>query len=92
MLIHMYQPPAVRLLDENRTRARILGEEATAQYPDQPWNAVERHLAGEWHMVRGNSALDWADVRHDAHAAWQAATLEAATRLCDDLPVFDRAA
>ena len=50
MLIHLHQPSAVQLLDETRTRARILGEEATQQYPDQPWNAVERHLAGEWLM------------------------------------------
>ncbi|HVI27008.1 MAG TPA: hypothetical protein VM576_12620 [Xanthomonadaceae bacterium] len=92
MLIHLHQPSAVQLLDETRTRARILGEEATQHYPDQPWNAVERHLAGEWLMMRGNSPLDWTDVRHDAHAAWQAATLECATRSCDDFPVFDRAA
>jgi len=92
MLIHLHQPAAVQLLDESRTRARILGEEATQMYPDQPWNAVEAHIAGEWHVLRGDSTLDWSEVRDDAHAAWQAATLECATRLCDDMPVFDRAA
>lgn len=92
MLIHLHQPPAVQLLDETRTRARILGEEATQMYPDQPWRAVESHLAGEWHVLRGDSSLDWSDVRRDAHAAWQAATLECANRLCDDMPVMDRVA
>ena len=85
MLIHLHQPAAVQLLDESRTRARILGEEATQMYPDQPWNAVEAHIAGEWHVLRGDSSLDWSEVRGDAHAAWQAATLECATRLCDDM-------
>ena len=72
MLINLHQPPAVQLLDETRTRARILGEEATQMYPDQPWNAVEAHIAGEWHVLRGESDVDWSEVRADAHAAWQA--------------------
>ena len=92
MLIHLHQTPAVQLLDESRTRARILGEEATQQYPDQPWAAVERHLAGDWRMLCSDSPLTWSEVRRDAHAAWQAATLECASRLCDDMPVFDCAA
>jgi hypothetical protein len=32
--------------------------------------------------------LSWADVRRDAHAAWQVAKLEREDRLRDDAPVF----
>jgi hypothetical protein len=45
-------------------------------------------MAGEWRAVRGNSPLSWAQVRGDAHAAWQVAWLRNADRLCDDAPVM----
>jgi hypothetical protein len=45
-------------------------------------------MAGDWRAVRGNSPLSWADVRRDAHAAWQVAKLEREDHLRDDAPVF----
>lgn len=77
--------------DEGRTRARIFGEEAIGMYPGQPWGEVEPHMAGDWRAVRGSSPLSWADVRRDAHAAWQVAKLECEDHLRDDAPVLLRA-
>ena len=74
--------------DEGRTRARIVGEQATGLYPGEPWGAVESRMAGDWRTVRGNSPLSWADVRDDAHAAWQVAKLQREDRLRDNAPVF----
>lgn len=74
--------------DEGRTRARIAGEQATGLYPGQPWGAVESRMAGDWRTVRGSSPLSWADVRDDAHAAWQVAKLKCEDRLRDNAPVF----
>ena len=88
MLIHLHHPEPAPLFDEGRTRARILGEEATGMYPGQPWGAVEPQVSGDWRAVRGNSALDWADVRAEVHAAWQVAKLEREGHLRDDAPVF----
>jgi hypothetical protein len=87
MLVHLHHAPEADH-DEGRTRARIFGEEATDLYPGQPWGEVEPHMAGDWRAVRGNSPLSWADVRRDAHAAWQVAKLEREDRLRDDAPVF----
>jgi hypothetical protein len=74
--------------DEGRTPARIVGEQATGLYPGEPWGAVESRMAGDWRTVRGNSSLSWADVRDDAHAAWQVAKLQREDRLRDNAPVF----
>jgi len=78
--------------DEGRTRARIFGEEAINLYPDAPWGAVEPHMADDWRTVRGSSSLSWADVRNDAHAAWQVAKLHRDDRMRDNAPVFMAAA
>ena len=78
--------------DEGRTRAWIAGEEACGLYPGEPWGAVESHMAGDWRAVRGNSPLSWDDVREDAHAAWQVASLDRGGHLCDDNPVVDHRA
>ncbi len=76
MLIHLRHSSEFDRFDEGRTRARILGEVATGMYPGEPWgpgrNARRRGLAA----VRGNSELTCADVRAEAHAAWQVAKLE----------------
>ena len=74
--------------DEGRTRARIVGEQAIGLYTGEPWGAVESRMAGDWRTVRGNSPLSWADVRDDAHAAWQVAKLQREDRLRDNAPVF----
>jgi hypothetical protein len=74
--------------DEGRTRARIVGEQATGLYPGEPWGAVESRMAVEWRAVRGDSSLSWADVRDDAHAAWQVAKLQHEDLLRDNAPVF----
>jgi hypothetical protein len=87
MLVHLRHAPEADH-DEGRTRARIFGEEATDLYPGRPWGEVEPHMAGDWRAVRGNSPLSWADVRRDAHAAWQVAKLEREDHLRDDAPVF----
>jgi len=76
-----------RELDEGRARARVFGEEATGLYPGQAWGEVEPHMAGEWRAVRGNSSLSWADVRNDAHSAWQVAKLYRDDCLRDHAPV-----
>jgi hypothetical protein len=73
--------------DEGRARARIFGEEATGLYPGRSWGEVEPRMAGEWRVVRGDSPLSWAQVRSDAHAAWQVAWMRAPDRLRDDAPV-----
>ncbi|MEO6264791.1 MAG: hypothetical protein ABIO58_07535 [Luteimonas sp.] len=91
MLIHLHHASEAELHDEARTRARILGEEATSMYPGETWGAVETHVAGDWRAVRGNSPLSWADVRDEAHAAWQVAKLERGGHLRDDAPVFQAA-
>ena len=88
MLIHLHRPADNDCFDEGRTRARMLGEVATDMYPGASWQAVETHVANDWHVVRGTSPLTWADVRRDAHAAWQVAKLEHDGRLQDDAPVF----
>jgi hypothetical protein len=76
--------------DEGRARARIFGEEATGLYPGRTWGEVEPRMAGEWRAVRGTSPLSWAQVRGDAHVAWQVAWLRNADRLLDDAPVMMR--
>jgi hypothetical protein len=91
MLIHLHRPADNDCFDEGRTRARMLGEVATDMYPGASWQSVETHVASEWHAVRGNSPLTWADVRRDAHAAWQVAKLEHEGHLQDDAPVFKAA-
>jgi hypothetical protein len=73
--------------DEGRVRARVFGEEATALYPGQAWGEVEPYMAGDWRRVRGGSPLSWAQVRDDAHAAWQVAQLRTGNHLRDDAPV-----
>lgn len=88
MVIHLHASSAPRHFDEGRTRARMLGEVATGMYPGASWTDVETQVAGEWHSVRGSSPLTWADVRREAHAAWQVAKLEREGHLCDDAPVF----
>lgn len=88
MLIHLHEHDEPRYFDEGRTRARILGEEATGMYPGLPWQTVESQVCGDWQAVRGDSKLSWADVRRDAHAAWQFAKLEREGHLQDDAPVF----
>ncbi len=74
-------------LDEGRSRARVFGEEATGLYPGQAWGEVEAQMAGDWRAVRGNSPLSWAEVRNDAHAAWQVAKLDRDGCLRDHAPV-----
>ena len=69
----------------------MLGEVATGMYPGAPWQRSNRSVASDWHAVRGTSPLTWADVRRDAHAAWQVAKLEREGRLQDDAPVFKAA-
>jgi hypothetical protein len=91
MLIQLPRPAHVDHFDEGRTRARILGEVATGMYPGASWTAVETKVAGEWHAVRGSSPLTWAEVRAEAHAAWQVAKLEHEGHLQDDAPVFKAA-
>ena len=86
MIVHL-QHSADRDHDEGRARARVFGEEATGLYPGQPWGEVEPHMAGDWRAVRGNSPLTWADVRSDAHAAWQVAKLDREDCLRDHAPV-----
>lgn len=86
MIVHLRRPSAPEH-DEGRTRARIFGEEATGLYPGQPWGEVEPHMAGDWRAIRGNSPLSWADVRNDAHAAWQVAKLDREDCLRDHAPV-----
>ena len=49
-------------------------------------------MAGDWRTVRGNSPLTWADVRGDAHAAWQVAKLQREGHLRDNAPIFGVAA
>ena len=88
MLIHLHQKDEPRYFDEGRTRARILGEEATGMYPGLPWSKVESQVRGDWQALRGDSTLSWAEVRNEAHAAWQVAKLEREGHLCDDAPVF----
>ncbi len=75
--------------DEARTCARIIGEEATGLYPGQPWGVVERYMADEWCVAKGRSRLTWADVRNDAHAAWQLARLQRESRQRDNAPLYD---
>lgn len=87
MLIRLPQANPAQVHDEGRTCARIIGEEATGLYPGQPWNVVETHMADEWRLAHGDSPLSWADVRGDAHAAWQYARMEREGRLRDDAPV-----
>jgi hypothetical protein len=91
MVIHLHSSQEPHCFDEGRTRARILGEVATGMYPGAPWAAIETQVAGEWHAVRGTSPLKWADVRREAHAAWQVAKLEREGHFCDDAPVFKAA-
>ena len=62
---------------------------ANALYPGRPWNEVEPRVAGDWRRVRGGSPLSWAQVREDAHAAWQVAWLEHGDCLRDHAPVLD---
>lgn len=88
MLIQLHHSPEADH-DEGRTRARIFGEEATGLYPGEPWGTIESHMSGgDWRAIRGNSPLSWADVRGDAHAAWQIAKLQREGHLRDDTPVF----
>ena len=57
MLIHLHRPADNDCFDEGRTRARMLGEVATDMYPGASWQAVETHVANDWHAVRGTSPL-----------------------------------
>lgn len=91
MVIQLHAPPASGQFDEGRIRARMLGEVATSLYPGAAWDAVETQVAGEWVAVRGTSPLTWAEVRREAHAAWQVAKLEREGHLRDDAPVFKAA-
>ena len=91
MLIHLQSSTEPRYFDEGRTRARILGEVATGMYPGLPWATVESQVCGDWQALRGDSKLSWADVRKEAHAAWQVAKLEREGHLQDDTPVFKAA-
>ena len=61
--------------------------QATGLYPGQAWGEVEAQMAGDWRAVRGNSPLSWAEVRNDAHAAWQVAKLDRDGCLRDHAPV-----
>lgn len=92
MLIHLPHANATEAHDEGRLCARIIGEEATGLYPGQSWNEVETHMAEEWRIAHGDSPLSWAQVRGDAHAAWQFARLQREGRQQDDAPVFGVAA
>lgn len=74
------------------TRARVFGELATDTYPGQPWDRVEPQMAETWRTIRGDSQLNWDDVRDEAHAAWQVAKLEAEGHMCDNAPVLSQAA
>lgn len=74
------------------TRARMFGELAMDRYPGQPWNRVEPQMAETWGAIRGDSRLDWDDVRDEAHAAWQVAKLQAEGHMCDNAPVILKAA
>lgn len=92
MPIRLSHASTTEVHDEGRTCARIIGEEASALYPGQPWNAVETQMADEWRIAHRDSPLSWADVRGDAHAAWQFARLKHQGRQQDDAPVFAAAA
>jgi hypothetical protein len=91
VLIHLHHPDEAGRFDEGRTRARILGEVAIGMYPGEPWGSVETRVAGDWQAVRGTSPLTWADVRGEAHAAWQVAKLDREGHLRDYAPVFKAA-
>ena len=88
MILHLRHARGLER-DEGRARARAAGEEANALYPGRPWNEVEPRVAGDWRRVRGGSPLSWAQVREDAHAAWQVAWLEHGDCLRDHAPVLD---
>ena len=86
MIVRLQHTPSMDH-DEGRVRARVFGEEATGLYPGQAWGEVEAHMAGDWRAVRGSSPLSWAEVRNDAHSAWQVAKLERGGCMRDHAPV-----
>ncbi len=88
MILHLRHARGLER-DEGRVRARAAGEEANELYPGQPWNEVEPRVAGDWRRVRGGSPLSWAQVRQDAHAAWQVAWLQHGDCLRDHAPILD---
>jgi hypothetical protein len=88
MILHLRHARGLER-DEGRVRARAAGEEANELYPGQPWNEVEPRVAGDWRRVRGGSPLSWAQVREDAHSAWQVAWLEHGDCLRDHAQIDD---
>jgi hypothetical protein len=88
MILHLRHARGLER-DVGRVRPRPAGEEANELYPGQPWTEVEPRVAGDWRRVRGGSPLSWAQVREDAHSAWQVAWLEHGDCLRDHAPIHD---
>ena len=72
-----------------RAGARVLGRLASSVYPGQSWEALEPQIAKEWGCIRGSGSVPWAEVRNEAHAAWQVGKLEEEGQLVDNMPVTD---
>ena len=72
-----------------RAGARVLGRLACSVYPGQSWEALEPQIAREWRGIRGSGEVAWAEVRDEAHAAWQVGKLEAGGQMVDNRPVTD---
>lgn len=53
--------------------AALYGAEARRLFCDHTWEELEPTLADGWRRVRGDHALDWAQVRPRVHAAWLSA-------------------
>lgn len=51
--------------------AYVFGIHASAKYADRGFEEVEAELEREWHTVRGDSTLEWAQARDAASDSWE---------------------
>lgn len=51
--------------------AYVFGIHASAKYADRDFAEVAQELEREWHTVRGDSSLEWAQARDAARDSWE---------------------